>query len=42
MYLIDFLFSKLRTPKMQSDKFLKSPVSDDALRKKMVKVPKHC
>ena len=42
MTIIDFAFSKLRTPKTYSDKCLKSPVSEDALISNMVNVPKHC
>ena len=40
--LIDFVLSKLRIPKTQSDKRLKSPVSDDPSTSNMVNVPKHC
>ena len=42
MALIDFVFSKLRTPKTWSDKCLKSPVSADAYTSNMVNMPKHC
>ena len=42
MTVIDFVFSKLRTPKTESDKRLKSPVSEDASTSNMVNVPKHC
>ena len=42
MTLIDFVFSKLRTPKTWSDKFLKSRLSDDPLTSNMVNVRKHC
>ena len=42
MTLIEFIFSKLRTPKTKSGKCLKSPVSEDASRSHMVNVPKHC
>ena len=42
MTLIDFVFSKLRTPKTESDKCLKSAVSEDPSTSKMVKVPKDC
>ena len=40
--LIDFVLSKLRIPKTESDKRLKSPVSDDPSTSNMVNVPKHC
>ena len=39
--LIDFAFSKLRTPKSKSDKCLKSPVSDESWTSNMVNGPKH-
>ena len=42
MSLIDFVFSKLRTPKTYSDKCLKRPVSENASKSSMVNVPKHC
>ena len=42
MTFIDFDFPKLRTPKMLSDKCLKSPVWDDPSTSNMVNVPKHC
>ena len=42
MTLIDFAFSKLRTPKAESDKCLKSAVSEDASKSNMVNVAKHC
>ena len=42
MTLIDFLFSKLRTLQTESDKCLKSPVSENASTSNMVNVPKHC
>ena len=41
MTLIDFVFSKLQTPKTWSDKCLKSPVSEDASTRDMVNVRKH-
>ena len=41
MTLIDFVFSKLRTPKTESDKCLKSAVSEDPSTSNMVNVPKH-
>ena len=40
--LIDFIFSKLATPKTWIDECLKSPVSEDASTSSMVNVPKHC
>ena len=40
--LIDFVFSKLRTPTTESDKCLKSPVSEDASTSNMVNVAKNC
>ena len=40
MTLIDFVFPKLRTPKTWSDKFPKSPVSEDPSTSQMVNVPK--
>ena len=42
MTLINFLFSKLRIPKTQSDKCLKSPVSEDYSTSNMVNLPIHC
>ena len=42
MALIDFVFPKLRTPETLLDKWLKSPVSEDAWTSKMVNVPKLC
>ena len=42
MTLIDFVFSKLRTPKMWLDKCLKSLFSEDPLRSKLVNGPEHC
>ena len=36
------LFWKLQTPKTWSDKYLKSPVSEDASTSNTVNVPKHC
>ena len=42
MTLIDFVFPKLRTPKVWSDKCLKNHVSGDHSRSNMVKLPKHC
>ena len=41
MTLIDFVFSKLQTPKTWLDKCLKSPVSEDASTRDMVNVRKH-
>ena len=40
MTLIDFVFSKLRTPKTLSDKRLKSPNSEDPSKSSMVNVSK--
>ena len=40
--LTDIVFSKLRTPKTESDKFLKSAVSEDPWTSNMVNVPKYC
>ena len=37
--LIDFIFSKLRTPKTWLDKCLKGPVSEDPSTSNMVNVP---
>ena len=42
MTLIDFVFPKLRTPDRWSDKFLKSPVSEDSSTSNMVNELKHC
>ena len=42
MTLIDFVISKLRTPKTRSDKCLKSPVPEDPSASNMVNVPKRC
>ena len=42
MTLIDFVFPKLRTPKVWSDKCLKNHVSEDASRSNMVNVRKYC
>ena len=42
MTLVDFVFSKLRTLKTYSDKFLKSLVSQDLSTSSMVNVPKYC
>ena len=42
MTLIDFVVSKLRTPKTYSDKCLKRPVSENPSKSNMVNVPKHC
>ena len=42
MTLIDFVFPKLRTPNIWSDKCLKSPISQDPSISNMVKVAKHC
>ena len=36
MTLIDFVFPRLRTPKMWSDKCLKSPFSEDPCTSNMV------
>ena len=41
VFLIDFLFSKLRTVKTWSYKCLKSVVSEDPSRSNMVNVPRH-
>ena len=41
MTLIEYAFSRLRTPKSQSDKCLKSLVLQDASTSKVVNVPKH-
>ena len=41
MTLADFLFPKLRTPKMYSDKYLKTPISEDPSTSNMVNVSKH-
>ena len=41
MTLIDFVFSKLRTPKTESDKCLKIAASEDPSTSNMVNVPKH-
>ena len=40
--LIDFVISKLRTPKTYSDKCLKSPVLEDPPTSNMLNVPWHC
>ena len=37
--VIGFVFSKLRTPKMESDKCLKSLFSEDASKSNMLNVP---
>ena len=42
MTLIDFAFPKLRTPKTESDKCIKSPVSEDPSISNMVNVLNHC
>ena len=42
MTLIDFVMSKLRTPKIWSDKCLKSPVSEDPSTSNIVNVLKLC
>ena len=42
MALIGFVFPKLQTPKTWLDKCLKSPVSEEPTRSKMVNVSKHC
>ena len=42
MTLIDFVFPKLRPPKKWSDKYLKSPISEDASKSNIVNVPNHC
>ena len=42
MTFIDFVISKLRTPKTWSDKCLKSPLSEDPSKSNMVNVPNHC
>ena len=42
MALIDFVFPKLRSLKSWLDKSLKSDVSEDPLKSKMVNGPKHC
>ena len=42
MTLTDFVFPKLRTPKVWSDKWLKSSVTGDPLTSNIVNVPKHC
>ena len=42
MMLIDFVISKLRTPKRYSEKCLKSPVSEILSTSNMGNVPKHC
>ena len=41
MTLIDFVFPKLRTPNIWSDKCLKNPISQDPSISNMVKVAKH-
>ena len=41
MTLIDFVFSKLGTPKKYSGKCLKRPVSENASKSNIVNVPKH-
>ena len=41
MTLADFVFPKLRTPKTESDKCLKSPVSEDPSTSNMAIVHKH-
>ena len=41
MALINFVFSKLRTPKTESDKCLKIAASEDPSTSNMVNVPKH-
>ena len=38
----DFVFPILRTPKTQSDKCVKTLVSDYSLTTNMINVPKHC
>ena len=40
MTLIDFVFSKLASPKTLSDKCLQKTVSEDPSRSNMVNVPK--
>ena len=40
--LIDFVFSKSRTPKTWLDKYLKNPVSVNLSTSNMVNGPKHC
>ena len=40
--LIDFVFSKIWTPKTWSDKCLESPVLDDPSTSNMVNVAMHC
>ena len=42
MTLIEFVFAKLRTPKMWLDEYLKSPVSEASSTISMVNGPKHC
>ena len=42
MNLTAFVFPKLRSLKMVLDKFLKSPLSEDAFTSNMVNAPKHC
>ena len=42
MTVIDFVFPKLRTPNIWSDKCLKSPISDNPSTSNMVKLTKHC
>ena len=41
MALINFVFSKLRTPKTESDKCLKIAASEDPSTSNMVNLPKH-
>ena len=42
MTLIAFVFSKLQTPKLWLDKWLKSSVSEDPWTSTMADVQKHC
>ena len=42
MTLTAFAFSKLRTLKTWLDKYLQSPISEDASRSNIVNLPKHC
>ena len=42
MTLITFAFPKLRTPKTESGKCLKSAVLEDPFTSNMVNVAKHC